>query len=361
MTDEDVRERLRRTFHRFATAEAAPQGSPIYEYLCGIVAGDDILLDIAAEASPGQPVPNLFFGAAHALLDEHRDAELAEYYPSLGGTRVLDAEISEAFRSFVIHHEAAIADILRTRLVQTNEVRRSAVLLPAFATVAAESGGSPLALVEVGASAGLNLLVDRYAYRYSGASAGDSGAPLVIETDVRGGTPPTSIPTVASRLGLELNALDVRSAEDMRWLRALVWPEHDERRRMLSAAIAIAAEDPPEVRTADVFADLGPAIEQAPPEAAVVVFATFVLNQFTPEMRERLRTLLLDASEQRDVYVVVVGFSEWFGGERRDFGAAAVVLATLRGGRGSWRQLAVADPHGWWIDWTPQEPQEWAV
>lgn len=184
------RQRLRRVFHRFAEAEAVPQGSPIYERLCEVVAGDDLLIDVAAEAAPGQPVPNLFFGAVHALLDEHRDAELAEYYPSLGSTRPVDDDIGEAFRSFVIHHRDSIVDLLRTRLVQTNEVRRSAVLLPAFATASHEAGGAPLALIEIGASAGLNLLFDRYAYRYSGVAAGDPASPLVLETEIRGGTPP---------------------------------------------------------------------------------------------------------------------------------------------------------------------------
>lgn len=145
----------------------------------------------------------------------------------------------------------------------------------------------------------------------------------------------------------------------MRWLRALVWPEHEERRRVLGAATEIAQSDPPEVRTADVFEELGAAIADARPDAAVVVFATFVLNQFTPEMRERLKSLLLESSRSREVRVVVVGFSEWFGGARRDFGAAPIDLATLSGGRGAWRQLGVADPHGWWLDWEPGEPTDW--
>lgn len=364
MVDEEQRERLRRTFHRFARAEAVPQGSPIYERLCEVVAGDDLLIDLAAEAAPGQPVPNLFFGAVHTLLEEDQEHLLAAYYPSLGGARVLDDEIGEAFRSFVLHHRRGMEHLLHTRLVQTNEVRRSALLFPAFATVSAEAGGAPLALVEVGASAGLNLLVDRYAYRYSGQPAGAPSSPLVLETEVRGGAPPIErVPPIAARLGLELNALDVQSEADMRWLRALVWPEHDERRRILQAAIAIARTDPPEVRTADVFEDLAPAIASAPPEAEVVVFATFVLNQFTEEMRDRLKHLLLDASRERPVHVLVIGFSDWFrewsGGERRDLGSAPVVLATLRGGHGTWRQLAVADPHGWWIDWSPTAPRDW--
>ena len=364
MVESEDRERLARTFRRFAEAEAVPQGSPVYERLCEVVATDDVLLDIAAEASPGQPVPNLLFGAVHALLDTHREDPLAAYYPSCGGHRPPDDGLGSAFRAFVLAHRPEVEELLHTRLVQTNEVRRSAVLLPVFATVAEDAGGAPLALIEIGASAGLNLLFDRYAYRYHrGAEtvrAGAEGSPLVLECESRDVELPVQrTPAVASRLGLELNALDVRSDADVRWLRSLVWPEHETRRHVLEAAIAVAREEPPEVRTSDVFEVLPDAIASAPTDARVLVFATFVLNQFSEPMRDRLKALLLDASRRREVSVVVVGFSGWFGAERRDIGSAPVVLATLRDGRGEWRQLAVADPHGWWIDWRPDDARPW--
>lgn len=364
MADDETRDRLRRAFRRFAEAEAIPQGSPVYERLCAVIVDDETLLDVASEASPGQPVPNLLFGAVHAILDGHRDAALAAYYPSCGGYRAPDGELAEAFREFVLAHRGSVEELLRTRLVQTNEVRRSAVLFPVFATVAREGGEAPLALIEVGASAGLNLLFDRYAYWYDrGGTDTLAGAPsstLTLECEARGTELPVDrVPEVVSRLGLDLNALDVRSEDDMRWLRSLVWPEHETRRRVLEAATEVAREHPPEVRTADVFEVLPSAIAAAPAGARAVVFATFVLNQFSAEMRERLRALLLEASRAREVHVVVVGFGEWFNGQRRDPGSAPVILATLRGGRGTWRQLAVADPHGWWIDWSPGEPRDW--
>ncbi|MGE3961463.1 MAG: DUF2332 domain-containing protein [Dehalococcoidia bacterium] len=360
MTDEEGRDRLRRAFRRFAEAEAVPQGSAVYERLCEVVASDDALLDLAAEAAPGQPAPNLFFGSVHALLEDDPADPLAAYYRSVGGTRSVDDALGEAFRAFVLPRRDAVLALLRTHLVQTNEVRRSAVLFPVFATASAEADGAPIALIEIGASAGLNLLFDRYGYRYSERSAGHATASLVLECEARGAPLPVErVPAVVSRLGLELNALDVRSEADMRWLRALVWPEHDERRRVLQAAVDIARIDPPEVRTADLFTHLPGAITAAPARARVVVFATFVLNQFTQEMRARLKQLLLDASRERAIDVVVVGGSEWFIGERRDFGSAPVIRARLEGGQGTWRQLAVADPHGWWIDWQPSEPRAW--
>src|SRR5690606_20373316 len=132
-SDERI-ERLRVAFRRFGEIEATAQGSPLYERLSRTVADDPELLAVAAEARRGQPAPNLFLGAVHALLGgELRDA-LTAYYPSLGGQRVIDDALDGAFRAFVLGHRAGIAELLRTRLVQTNEVRRSAALLPALAT-----------------------------------------------------------------------------------------------------------------------------------------------------------------------------------------------------------------------------------
>src|SRR4029077_9542595 len=144
------------------------RGSAVYAQLAASVARDDELLAVAREARAGQPLPNLFFSAVHMLLDDCRGDPLAEYYASMGGSRAPDRALDAAFRAFTLAHRDAVIDLMRTRLVQTNEVRRSVCLLPAFATISDASGGAPLALFEIGASAGLNLLFDRYGYSYNG-------------------------------------------------------------------------------------------------------------------------------------------------------------------------------------------------
>ncbi len=353
-------ERVRRAFERFAVAEAAVQGSPLYQRLCETVAADADILALAAEAGRGQPPPNLFLGAVHYLLAK-QPASLAAYYPSLGGERAPDDALANALREFVRAHRDALAALLRTRLVQTNEVRRCTALLPAFRVASDEAGGSPLALIEVGPSAGLNLLFDRYAYDYSGTQGGEPSSPLLLRTEVREGSPPVErAPEVASRYGIDVNALDVRSAEDMRWLQALVWPEHHERREVLARAIEVAHAAPPQVVSGDVFEALPGAIADAPSDAAVVVFATFVLNQFSPEMLARLKALVLDASRTRPVRVVTMGANEWFGAWTPADGSTEVWLATAEDDRATARRLAVADPHGWWLAWRAGEPREWA-
>ena len=124
-------------------------------------------------------------------------------------------------------HRADIVELLATRHTNTNEVGRSAVLGPALTAVAARLG-APLGLVDVGASAGLNLFCDRYRLDYGAAGAtGPADAPVRIECAVVGGAPPIApaLPEIAARTGLDLDPVDVRDEDATRWLLACVWPD----------------------------------------------------------------------------------------------------------------------------------------
>jgi hypothetical protein len=132
-----------------------------------------------------------------------------------------------------------------------------------------------LALLEVGASAGLNLYPDRYSYSYDGHLVG-SGEPL-LECAATGLTPPTRVPEVVWRAGLDLHPLDVTDPADVGWLDALIWPEHGHRRSRLRAAAAVAAADPPLLIRGDAVADLPRLAARAPIDATLVVFHTSVL------------------------------------------------------------------------------------
>src|SRR6185436_15630735 len=135
---------------------------------------------------------------------------LAAYYASLGGSLLPAPRAGELFAAFCAAHRAAIVEILHTRIGQTNEGRRSALLLPAFAHVYADTF-RPLALIEIGPSAGLNLLFDRYGYEYGpGERAGRPDSPLLLRSESRGDPVPLLVPLVASRVGIDLNPLDVR-------------------------------------------------------------------------------------------------------------------------------------------------------
>jgi len=336
-------------FTRFATLEARG-ASPLYERLALGVAKDGDLLALAARGRPEQPAPNLLFAAVHLLLIEGARHELAAFYPSVSGTPAAGDPLP-AFRAFCGEHADAITAILQERRVQTNVVERCGLLLPAFGAIAERSGGKPLHLVEVGASAGLNLLWDQYRYDYgSERRCGPAASPVVIETELRGGLAPPvpeALPAIAARTGIDLNPIDVRVADAVRWLRALVWPEEGERLSRLDAAVALARQHPPTVLAGDAL-DIAPQLLcDAPPGETLCVYPTHTLNQFSPEARKQFAAMLAEVGATRDLY--------WLSSEYRPVEDGGIrptlTLVGFQGGSAEEQVLAYCDHHGRWLEW----------
>lgn len=176
------------------------------------ISTDVEMLALAAHAT-SEPVPNLLFGVVHFLLLRGAEHPLAAFYPTMTKTPRIDADLYPAFRSFCFEHAEEIKYLLQTRRVQTNEVRRCIVLLPAFGIVAEQAHDRSLTLVEIGASAGLNLLWDCYGYDYgTGRKYGNPGSPVQMSCTLRGDRQPPIpevFPKVASRLGIDLQPIDV--------------------------------------------------------------------------------------------------------------------------------------------------------
>ncbi|MFG3581518.1 DUF2332 domain-containing protein [Micromonospora chersina] len=249
------------TADRYATfaAREARGVSPAYERLSEAVSRDDELLARIDTLPPAKRQPNLLFAVVRLL-----------------GGPVTDPA---AFRGYALANWPAVEAELRVRATQTNEPGRCAVLLPVLAALP-----GPLAVLEVGASAGLNLYPDRYAYRYGDHPLG-TGEP-VLDCAISGTAPPARRPEVVWRAGLDLNPLDVTDPADVAWLDALIWPEHGHRRERLRAAAAVAAADPPLLVRGDLVDDLPALAARAPRDATLVVFHTSVLYQVPPPRRE---------------------------------------------------------------------------
>jgi hypothetical protein len=275
--------------------------------------------------------------------------EVTAYYPNLSDPAGTPAHAYPAFRSFCLEHREAIEALVTARLVQTNEVRRCACLLPAFCQVSRLAKGRPLAFVEIGASAGLNLLWDRYGYRYGeDLEYGDSATPVQIECTPRGQRRLpilATFPDVVFRVGLDLNPIDVSDPDAALWLRALVWPEHAGRAVLLQRAIAVAREAPPPLIAGDAVELLQNVLLTVPEEAALCIYHTHTLNQFSPEARERLASLLADHAPLRDLCVVSM---EGCGG---DPPVSRLDLVSYERGMRTERHLALCSGHGDWIEW----------
>ncbi len=304
-----------RTWGRHASGH-----SPAYETLSYAVAEDDMILTFLATLPKPKQQPNLLFAAASYLLGAA---------PGL-------AEL----RSLVQRDPAGLSRLMLIRRTQTNEAARCATLLPVLAGLP-----EPLALIEVGASAGLTLLADRYSYDYDGhrIAGTDPDAP-VIRCAVSGPVPlPNRVPAICWRAGLDLNPLDVTDDDDMRWLSCLLWPGEAGRAERLAGAIASARRDPPVIYRGDLLTDLAGLAAQAPPEATLVVYHSAVLAYVASADRERFAATVRGLGAvwlSNEAPGVVAGTRS----EERDDGGFVVV----RDGR---TPLALADGHGTWLRW----------
>ncbi len=306
-------------YRTFARHEARGR-SPAYQALAEAVAGDAAVLRFLGALPPEKRQPNLLFAAARYLLDAPADL-----------TRL---------RDLIGRNGTELSAVMLARRTQTNEPARCATLLPALAQLPA-----PLALIEVGASAGLTLLIDRYSYDYAGhrIAGRDPQAP-VLRCAPQGPVPlPARPPVIAWRAGLDLNPLDVGRDDDVRWLSCLVWPGEGDREQRLAAAIAAARRDPPVVHRGDLLTDLPALAAQAPAGATLVVYHSAVLAYVAPEQRQRFADTVRGLA---DVWLSNEGPGVVPGLAVPDCGDDPFVLA--RDGR---TPLALADGHGTWLRW----------
>lgn len=339
---------LRHAFERFARVEAPDLDSPMYAELAAGVANDDELLALAALRRRGQPAPNMLFGAVQYLLLRGVEHPLAAHYPILSGPEPTPGPAFPAFRAFCHEHPDRVGELIAARRTQTQVVRRCTCLLPAFGLIHREAG-APLALIDVGASAGLNLNFDRYAYRYLRAGSevlrwGKGGARVELEADLRGpGTmpaPPPEIP-VASRDGIDLNPIDLADSDELLWLRALIWPEHVERHAQLVDAAAQLKDSPIRLHRGDASRDLPHLLERVPADVALVVYSTIALYQVPRDGRRRITEALEARSRERPVWQVAL----------EGVHPPSLTLTRYRSGSAETELLARASPHGWWIEW----------
>jgi hypothetical protein len=310
-----------RTAENYRTFAAEARGrSPRYEELALAVARDVRVLDFLAALPTAKRQPNLLFAAARYVLGEPPD--LAALHALLGD------------------RAGELAGVMQARRTQTNEPARCATLLPALAQLP-----PPLALVEVGASAGLTLLADKYSYDYDGheVAGTDPHAP-VLACQPRGAVPlPARVPEVVWRAGLDLNPLDVTSDDDVRWLQCLVWPGETGRQERLRAAIETARRDPPPLYRGDLLTDLPELISRAPRAATVVVYHSAVLGYVRRADRARFAGTVRELG------------AAWLSNE-----GAGVLPATgtpVRDVHGfilvkdGTEPIAVTDSHGTWLEW----------
>ena len=321
---------IKRRYQQFANVECKGY-SEVYYRLALAVSGDDEVVGFIAEMPVIQP--NLFFASIQLLTGP-------DGMPKTGSD----------LRAFVKQRGCEVGDVMRSRWTQTNEVGRCAVLLPALPS-------GPLALVEVGASAGLCLLLDRFYYEFGSTPIGEVSSPVHLRCTAVGPVPlPPAVPQVAWRRGLDASPINVHDDDAIRWLLACVWPDHHERRRRLEGAIDLARANPPAVSAGDLVDDLPAVLAEVPDDAQLVVFHSAVLNYVSRDRRQAFADILADTSKRRDV----VWLANEAPGVIPEMTALAPSLSSLRfllgrthftNGQRRDDLLALTHPHGAELAW----------
>lgn len=256
-------------YRRFA--REAAERSPIYAAWSAAIADDDELIELIDTLPVADRQPVLVLTAArYSGLSPRGDV-----------------------RTWLEGEWDAVAEIARSRATQTNDPRRTGPLIAALQGIA-----GPIALLEVGASAGLGLLADRYSHVFARPDGerrldpADGPSPLELRCELGVDVPlPMRMPDIVWRAGLDRSPLRLDRADDERWLRTLVWPEERARAVQLDAAIAIAREHPVHLVAADAIDGVAALAAHAPAEATLVVWSPAVLVYLSPDDRARFAAL----------------------------------------------------------------------
>jgi hypothetical protein len=338
--------------------------SRLYEHLARHISHDDFIPDLVARGNSRSHAPVLFFACVHDIVLRDPGGALAGYYvDAVSGHDPAETDVWSAFRSLVVERADEIESMLSTRFVQTNEVGRSAAVVPALAALSGLDD-RPIALIELGTSAGLNLLFDRYLIDYVPVgTTGPAGSPVHLHCELRGTRRPpwTESPLqVVSRLGVDRSPVDVHDDDAIRWLRACIWPDVSGRAERFDAAVELARRDPPELWKGDLVERIEEAVDTVPDDTLPCLMSTWVLAYLNAEQRTALHQRVEAIAARRPLAYVTAEYEvmvPWLGPVSRRPGLDNGEVPTRLGlaywdhGRTVTRTLAWMHAHALWIEW----------
>jgi hypothetical protein len=329
-------------FFNFAKKECRGS-SDLYEFLSYKIAEDEEMLSFASNARSGQPIPNLLFGAVHYLLLKGVEHELKKFYPSLSSDTRKVEESFPFFKDFCTQNAGEIFKLLKYKIVQTNEVRRCAYLYPAIKYIQ-QLSNKPLVLVEIGTSAGLQLFLDQYRYSYGTKQFyGKKDSDIHIASEIRGESMPDvdgNVPDVVARIGIDLHINDVTKEEDYLWLKALIWPEHHERRELFEKAAGFVKDNRMRLIEGDGVELLSNLAKEIPDHQQICVFHTHVANQIPREKKNQLLKIIKEIGAHRNIFHLYNNIQDSY-----------LHLDYYLNGKESLITIAETEGHGRWFKW----------
>jgi hypothetical protein len=343
-------------FTRFINQKAIAY-SETYTRLARAAATDPVIRGIAASAH-FRPVVDLLFACVQRRIRTVGRSDLLPLFETGLSAYPDDGKAVAAFIDFCHEEEHVLKQDLRWSRLQTNEPGRCTALVLGLAAIHERLPGEPIHLVDLGASAGLHLNFDRYAYEFAIRTETvelqpASPSQLTVTTRVHGyrvDELPSAIPLVGSRVGVDIAPLDVRDHGDRLWLESFLWPDEPNRRSRLRRAITIARQWPPPLVGGDVVEVLPEVLRQLP-EGLICVFNSHAAGQFPPAAAAALDALIAPlVTTGRCVRLTLEGgrsVSLPVPQHTKVPGSYSALTVTDRAGV---HRIALAGSHGGWIE-----------
>ncbi len=346
----------------------------LYRAIALGAASDDDVAGLLLAARPGQARPILLLAALHDLVLARPDVPAARWYPSVTGGPVPDGDPWPDVRATALAHADHLRRVIATRGTQTNEANRAVHIGALVAQAAADVADAPAVLLEMGASAGLLLALDRYRVEVGepgtpgAAVLGDPASDVVARGELReGSVQGLALPRVVGRVGLDLSPVRTDDDAELRWLEACIWPDQPERLERFRAAVGLVRADPPRLVRGDMVADLGTvareALDAAGARAHLVVLSSWALTYVAADRRALVAgTLGAIAADGRPVSWLTAEPPGCVPGlpdvDPAAWGEQAAAAETVLGAR-LWRDgrelppavWGVSHPHGAWLHW----------
>ena len=324
------------------------------------VSADPALLDLIRSCQPEAHDPNMLFAAVQYLVLGGVDHPLAGLYSDTPSeaTAAPPPDAGARFLDFCQRYGDELTEQMNTRHIQTNETARCGGLAIGLAAAALRIG-EPVALIDDGASAGLNLVLDEYRLDFGSAgSVGPAVSPVALSCEMRAPLPAElmRVPSITNRLGIDRAPVDLNDPDAVRWMLSCIWPGKGRQERA-RAAINLQAGRPRLVRHGDMVADLGPALAEMRP-APTIVMTSWSYSYLPLAARDEFLAVLEEAGRHQPVAWVccdLLGTVPAFVPEtpfRESEPTPSVLgLATFQGGESSFRGLAFMHSHGAWLEW----------
>ena len=324
-------------------------GSPFTADLCRVLAdhlddsnpvGAHVLTWAGNPSHRAEAVPLRLCGGLHALVLLEKDTDLGAHYPPLRDSAPPWPVIENA----LINHEAFLLEWMKSP-PQTNEVQRSNAIWPTVVLTGNQTG-LPIRLLEIGASAGLNMQMDRFSFDFAGQRSGDQASAVKLSPEWRGSAAPVGETKIVSKAGCDINPIDVMNDADVMRLMSYIWAGQPERHQRTKAAIEIAKSNPVPIEHMDAVSFLERELAARPDGVCTVIYTTIAWQYLSDDDKRRGTDMI----EQAGAVATPENPLAWISLEGDGSEPGASVWMRLWPNQID-QEMARADFHGRWIEW----------